>query len=303
LNDKFLIRYEQNAFYDSVPVFYWGSWHCSPSYRGQWSFTDCQRVGRNLIKVPMRELYKPKPDREIVHALEFAVDPALLAEVNLEEEHIVAKVQRLLDALLHLGDGLSALGKVVGLAKSPTDIVGFDRVLIKAEGWRPYPALCRLAQVAPLEMTQQAFLARCKGLHEVWQRVPNGFVKGLLERAGCPKVAVRDLGSLKLFQALLNVVMQLNAQDERRDALASAVEPEGWRERNELLAPLFLNNDLRIADAHESIQDCLTTLQALGFDVANLNSGYGRAFDFVVDGVICSLEEIAKSIRQLVEGA
>ena len=45
----------------------------------------------------MRELYKPKPDREIVHARSFAVDPADLAHADLNEEHVVAKVQRLLD--------------------------------------------------------------------------------------------------------------------------------------------------------------------------------------------------------------
>ena len=65
LDDQFLNRYEQNSHFDTTPVKIYGQWDCSPSYRGQWSFTDCVRVGRNLIKVPMRELYKPKPDREI----------------------------------------------------------------------------------------------------------------------------------------------------------------------------------------------------------------------------------------------
>ena len=95
LDDRFLQKYEQSTFYDSTPVHVWGCWHCSPSYRGQWSFTDCRRVGRNLIQVPMRELYKPKPDREILHARSFAFDPADLAHVDLNEEHVVAKVQRL----------------------------------------------------------------------------------------------------------------------------------------------------------------------------------------------------------------
>jgi hypothetical protein len=228
------------------------------------------------------------------------MDPALLADVNLDEEHVVAKVQRLLDALLHLGDGLSVLGAHVELRKSPDEIVGFDRVLIAAEGWRPYPVLGRLAQVAPLDMTQQAFLARCKGLHEVWQRIPNGFLKGLLERAGCPRAAVQPLASIKLLQGLFNVVGRLNEHEERIDAFRSGAEPEGWRASNELMAPLFLNNDLRIADAHDSFAGCLATLQSLGFDVANVNSGYGRALDFVMDGVIASLNRIAVAVHQLV---
>lgn len=122
LDDRFLQKYEQSTFYDSTPAYAWEQWHSSPSYRGQWSFTEFRRIGRNLIQVPMRELYKPKPDREIVHARSFAVDPADLAHFDLNEEHVVAKVQRLLDVLLRLGDGLSALGAKVRLHKSAVEL-------------------------------------------------------------------------------------------------------------------------------------------------------------------------------------
>ncbi|MBK9160473.1 MAG: hypothetical protein IPM27_02725 [Nitrosomonadales bacterium] len=299
LDDRFLQKYEQSTFYDSTPVHAGRQWYCSPSYRGQWSFTECRRVGRNLIQVPMRELYKPKPDREIVHARSFAVDPDELAHVDLNEEHVAAKVQRLLDVLLRLGDSLSALGATVGQNKSAAELTGFDRAEVAGNGWLAYPALSRLAQVAPLDMTQQMFLARCKSLHEVWQRVPNGHLKSLLERAGCPRGAIKDLGSLKLLQALLNVIERLNAHLEASDAFASGKEPEGWNDRNEAMAPLFLNNDLRIADAHETVEQCLTTLQRLGFDTANVNAGYGRALDFVMDGVINALGTVATAIDSL----
>lgn len=299
LDDRFLQKYEQSAFYDSTPAHVWGQWHCSPSYRGQWGFTECLRVGRNLIQVPMRELYKPKPDREIVHARSFAVNPADLVHVDLNEEHVVAKVQRLLDVLLRLGDGLSALGATVGLNKSAAELTGFDRGEVAANGWSTYPALSRLAQVVPLDMTQQMFLARCKSLHEVWQRVPNGYLKSLLECAGCPRGEVKALGSLKLLQALLNVIEKLNVHEEASDAFASGREPEGWSGSNEAMAPLFLNNDLRIADAHETVEQCLTTLQRLGFDTANVNAGYGRALDFVMDGVINALGAVVTAIESL----
>jgi hypothetical protein len=187
----------------------------------------------------------------------------------------------------------------LGLNKAAVELTGFDRAEVVANGWLSYPALSRLAQVAPLDMTQQMFFARCKGLHELWQRIPNGYLKLLLERAGCPKGAVRDLGSLRLLQALLNVLERLNAEEEASDAFASAREPEGWSDRNESMAPLFVNNDLRIADAHEAIDRCLTTLQQLGFDTANVNAGYGRALDFVLDGVVSALGGVVAAIEQL----
>ena len=300
LDDRFLQKYEQSIFYDSMPVLAYGHCYCSPSYRGQWSFTGCRRVGRNLVRVPMRELYKPKPDREILHARFFAVDSVSLAHVDLNEEHVVAKVQRLLETLLRLGDGLASLGATVGRHKSAEELTGFDRAEVMANGWLAYPALSRLAQVVPLDMTQQMFLARCKSLHEVWQRVPNGYLKLLLEGAGCPRAAIKNLGSIKLLQALLNLVEKLNIHEETSDTFTSTQELEGWNERNDAMAPLFLNNDFRTADAHEIVGDCMLTLERLGFDTANVNDGYGKALDFVMDGVIEALGKVATEIEKFI---
>ncbi|MEP6754892.1 MAG: hypothetical protein ABJA67_05285, partial [Chthonomonadales bacterium] len=281
LDDKFLQRYEQNDFYEATPVNVHGAWKCSPQYRGQWGFTGCERIGRNLIRVPMRELYKPKPDREILHAHTFAKAAVDISHIDLQEEHIVAKTQRLLDQLLILGDTLSALAACVGIHKPALELVDLSRIELHANGWAAYPRLSRLAQVAPLEMSQQAFLSRCKSLHEIWQRVPSGFLKSLLEKAGCPRASVKELGSLRLLQGLLNIATHLNVNEESSDAFQNDTEPERWNEKNASMASLFLNNDLRIADAHETVEECLVTLQNLGFDIANINQGYGRALDFV----------------------
>ena len=186
LDDKFLQKYEQSTFYDTVPFDADGVWSCDPSYKGQWSFTACRRVGRNLIRVPMRELYKPKPDREILHAREFALSPDEISHIDMAEEHIAAKTKRLLNQVLRLGDNLSEIGARAGLQKSSEEIVGFSRRKLQADGWLEYPMLCRLAEVAPVDMTQQEFLSRCKRLHEAWQAIPNGFLKAILKKAGCP---------------------------------------------------------------------------------------------------------------------
>lgn len=300
LDDRFLERYEQSAFYDTTPIRVDGIWHCSPSYKGQWGFTDCVRVGRNLVSVSMRELYKPKPDRDILHAYECALDGDEIVHVDMDVEHIVAKIQRLLDQLLALGNNLSLLGASTGLQKrTAEELTGFSRKELGDNGWMAYPNLCKLAQVAPLDMTQQVFLSRCKQLHEILQKIPNGYLKSLLERAGCPRNKVNDLGLLKLLEALLNVLQRLNDDEEPLDAFGSQREPEGWDARNPLMAPLFLNNDLRIADAHEAVGKCIQTLQDMGFDTGHLNDGYGLALDFVVDGVISALEAVNSAMERM----
>lgn len=47
------------------------------------------------------------------------------------------------------------------------------------------------------------------------------------------------------------------------------------------------------------MDECLATLQQLGFDTAHVNDGYGRALDFVMDGVINTLGTIATAIEKL----
>ena len=298
LDDKFLERYEQNSLFNTVPVKVDGQWLCSPSYLGQWSFTDCRRVGRNMVMVPMRELYKPKPDREIIHAHDHVLDFAKVVEFDRDEEHIVSKTQRLLDQLLDLGDHLEALGAAIGELKLADEIVGFSRAEFNANGWLNYPELRHLAQMAPLTMTEQAFLSRCKNIHELWQRIPNGFLRNLIARAGHISSSIKDLRSLKLLQALLNIVERLNADGERVDAFGSGASPDDLTPQNSALAALFVNYDLRIADAHDT-GGVLRCLQDLGFAVAAVNQGYGRALDHVIDCVIKAFSHLNTELDKL----
>ena len=299
LDDRFLERYEQSSFYSTTPVSLHGFWHCSPSYLGQWAFSGCERVGRNLIRVALRELYKGTPDREILHAREHALDPKIVAQHDLGEEHIVSKVDRLLAQLLALGENLSELAGALGIEKSAKDVIGFERSEVNDNGWLHYPQLEKLAQVAPIAMTQQAFLARCKSIHELWQKLPNGFLKQILQLAGVPRPKIADRASLKLLQTLRNILQRLHADEEAVDAFKSDQVPENWDERSAELAMLFVANDLRIADAHDSVGESLQKLQDQGFDLATLHQGYGRALDFVLDGVINSFDAINTPLRRI----
>ena len=298
LDDRFLERYEESSLFTTVPVNLDGRWLCSPSYFGQWSFTDCRRIGRNMVMVPMRELYKPKPDREILHAHAHVLDPAKVAEFAEDEEHIVSKTHRFVDQLLQLGAQLEALGAAIGEPKPANEIVGFSRAELAANGWLNFPKLRNLAKVAPLAMTEQAFLSRCKSIHELWQCIPNGFLRKLIVRAGHTNSDIKELGSLKLLQALSNIVERLNAHGECLDAFGTGATPDDLTAQNAAFAALFVNYDLRIADAH-NVGDVLRSLEKLGFDVAAVNQGYGRALDHVFDGVIEVFSHLNRGLAKL----
>lgn len=298
LDDKFLERYEQNSFYKTCPLKMHGFWNCSPSYLGQWSFTRCERVGRNLIRVSLRDLYSGVPDREILHAHKHALSANIVAQHDKSEEHFVSKVDRLLFQLLNLGDNLSKLGSTLGIDTNTEELTGFSREEINNNGWMNYPQLKKLAQVSPITMTQQQFLARCKSIHEIWQKLPNGILKKTLQAAGIPRAPIANRASLKLLQSLLNILQRLDSNQEDVEAFRSDQEPERWDERNPEIAMLFVANDLRIADAHD-VADYHQKLADQGFDIASLNQGYGRALDFVMDGVINSFEAINNPLARI----
>jgi hypothetical protein len=204
------------------------------------------------------------------------------------------------DQLLDLADNLVRLGSAVGAEANVDDVVKFSRGEIKENWWHSYPQLSRLAQVAPLDMSQQAFLNRCKALHETWQSLSAAYLKRLLKTAGCPAKTVDGLASAKLLQGVLNLVERLEAEQKGAASLRSTEEPAGWKDKNERLAALFLNNDLRIADAHE-LGGNAGPLQAMGFDTGSLGQGYGKALDFVFDSVIGAFDALNSALRRLVD--
>ncbi|MGH8777860.1 hypothetical protein [Paraburkholderia sp.] len=300
LNDKFLEQYEQDAFYDSIPVKVFGTyWVNSPSYHGKWAFTDCKRVGRNIIRVRLRDLYRGIPARETLHAHSYAMDPDVVAQLDDAEEHIVAKTERLAKELLDLADNLCELGAAIGIELEPVSLIKLSRASIEANGWTTAPALVQLARVAPLEMSQQAFLSRCKALHEIWQVIPEGVLKRLLIASGIDRKELADYRSLRLLQALLNVLESLDGHQEDASAFASENAPENWARRNERLAALFVLRDLRTADAHTLTTEGIQRLEELGFDRATLHPGYGGALDFIFNGVINSFAAVNQMLKSV----
>jgi hypothetical protein len=221
----------------------------------------------------------------------------------MNEEHIVSKVHRFLAQMLSLEENLSQLGVALGIEKPTVKLLWFSRSAVADDGWLNYPQVTKLAQVASLDMTQQSFLARCKSIHEIWQKLPDGFLKQILEAMGVPRKSIASLGTLKLLQCLLNVLEKFDENCETTDALKSKNEPDDWNAKNDDVAMLFVNYDLRIADAHDSVSKIVERLQDQGFDTATLHQGHGRALDFVLDGVINSFAAINRPLSRILARA
>lgn len=281
LDDRFLEKYEKNKVFNAVPFKVYNNFSSCPSYKGQWGFRDCKRVGRNIIKVPFYELYRDVPDQEIYHAHQYAVSEKEFIARDSVEEHIVSKVDRLLLQLIELSEKLPELVKAVnGEIILPSQFIEFNRDSYNSEGFKDFPIFQRMAQVAPLDMYQQDFLSRCKTLNEIIVRLKVGTLRKVLRALGANKDDIANLQGLKILQGILNILEHLNEQLEDESALADSAKMIDWKKINLTMAPLFVNNELRNAESHESIEEAIKVLEKLGFDTSTVSSGYGKALDF-----------------------
>lgn len=297
LDDRFLERYEQDALFDSNPVKSGATWHVSPRYGGQWSFSDCVRVGRNAVRMPLRKLYEGLPDREIVYAHGFVLGVGAAAAIDETKPHIVELTKRIVDALLDLGELTSALGQKIGIEIDAQSFTHLSRADIVANQWLNYPELQRLARVAPQDMTQSAFLSRCKSLSELIGRVPQKPLKAVLRHCGCESHQLDGLRSLRLLQGFLTVLEEVNARGDDWSGLAGAAADADWLAQNPRIAAIILVNDLRNAEAHENLQDIMTAIAALDYDTALLNDGYGGALDHVFSRCDNALRLICEQLK------
>lgn len=297
VDDEFLVKYEKDNSFDAIPYYDGSFFRTAPSYGGQWAFRDCIREGRNLVRIPFYELYRGIPEKEVYHVFDYAKDPKNIDGSEFQSEHIVSKTYRFANELIMLNENLVDLGKIIGVSLSNADIFEYNRQEFKDEGIRNYPVLQRLSYVASRNMQEQDFLSRCKTINEIINKIKVGSLRKLVIAMGVPKKEVEKFQALKLLQAILNLCGAIVEQNEDPSALNHAADFADFKAVNANLAPLFINNDLRNAEAHEAINKSMEHLAKLGFDAATLASGYSCALDFMFDGVIDSLSVINSTIN------
>jgi hypothetical protein len=147
-------------------------------------------------------------------------------------------------------------------------------------------------------MSEQQFLSRCKEIHELWQKIPNGILRRIVDQGGHDPKSYKSFGSLKLLQILTNILERLNSNQETTANFGGGHQESEIADRNANLAPLFLTADLRNADAHTG-GSVSKTLTQMGFDMSQSNSGYGTALDFVFDQNIAAFTYIGAEIEAL----
>ena len=159
-SDNLLKHFENKKDYTIVPT----SGYIR--YKDVWAFRDCTRVKRNYISMPYCKIFEGMDVRTIITLSRFAVSKK---EVDAAEdcENIAAKTVRFKDAFLLLGDNLSKLLSILTAQNIlAEDIIQMSKKDLEYEGWYSNERLFKMAKVAPLDMSQDDFLSRCKTVNE-----------------------------------------------------------------------------------------------------------------------------------------
>ena len=189
--------------------------------------------------------------RTIITLSRFAVSKK---EVDAAEdcENIAAKTVRFKDAFLLLGDNLSKLLSILTAQNIlAEDIIQMSKKDLEYEGWYSNERLFKMAKVAPLDMSQDDFLSRCKTVNELFNQIPIGPLKKIALSSGINSDDIKNFRSIKLLHGIKNILDYLFSNHLKISDFKDYPEELKWTEENPSTLGLFVLNDLRQIDAHD----------------------------------------------------
>lgn len=271
-----------------------------------WAVGHCRRVGRDHIALELRKLYEGAQFSVVKHYCEYAVKESSVPvpKSDTEKRNIGIRAREVINGYLTYMEAIEKICDAAGLSSTAQEIGGLSASEINYSGWWTFPKLGRLGNVAPLTMTYQQFLARCKDIFAVFEGLKSGPLRSLLRILGIPKDQIKEQEGLKLSAFLCQ--LSTIAKKEHWSLVGDAEEiVKNWDKdvRLDFYNGLFALNGLRLADAHAmSVGD--PTAQAANLKVFDIESdrfktGWGLALDRVYDEVAKSLENATTLLQSV----
>lgn len=299
VRDEVLVAFENRPEFDIHPetgAVGNGAW---------WAVGYCRRVGRDHIALELRKLYEGAPFSVIKHYCEYAVKESSvpLPKSDAEKRNIGIRARDVINGYLTYMKAIEEICDAAGLSSTADEIGGLLEPKINYKGWWTFPELGRLGNVAPLTMTYQQFLARCKDIFAVFESLKSGPLRSLLRTLGIPKDQIKEEG-LKLSAFLCQLATI--AKKEHWSLTDDAEEVvKNWDKdaRLDFYKPLFALNGLRLADSHAlSVGDAMaqaSNLMVFDIEPEKFKTGWGLALDRVYDEIAKSLQDATTLLQSI----
>jgi hypothetical protein len=270
-----------------------------------WAVGYCRRVGRDHIALELRKLYEGAQFSVIKHYSEYAVKESSLPapKSDAEKRNIGIRASEVIKGYLAYMKAIEEICDAAGLSSTAEEIGGLSEAEINYKGWWTFPKLGRLGNVAPLAMTYQQFLARCKDIFAVFEGLKSGPLRSLLRNLGIPKDQVKEEGlKLSAFLCQLATIAKREHWSLTDDA-EEVVKNWDKDTRLEFYKPLFALNSLRLADAHAlSVGDPMaqaSNLMVFDIEPDKFKTGWGLALDRVYDEIAKSLHDATTLLQSV----
>ena len=282
----------------------------SVGYDGWWALSYSHRVGRDFIAYEIKKIYEGCPDSIIEHVHKYTVEPNIATQQRdtdtLGNKNIATRSEELIYKYLELGRLLALLGDKLGFVFEDSDIIIFSRQNVDYHGWWRIKELEPLARRAPLDMTRDQFLDRCKTLYKVFESLKEKPLRRLLIKIGVQEEHIKDFRANKLLATIIQLCcishesgLTLNSNG---DEIVARWDPSL---NVDALDALFALVELRNASGHRLGSDeerrVHDALEKLGIDESELIGGWGVAIDQVYEKVTASINELNSECLSLLQ--
>lgn len=276
------------------------------SYDGWWSLGYSHRIGRDYIAYELKKLYEGCPPSIIAHTHVFSVSKAT-AETQarlLGNKNIGTRTESLIKAYLDFGDALMSLSERYSLPFEAEDIIGLQRQEVEYQGWYRVNSLKPLAYHAPLTMTRERFLDRCKDVWTLFEGLKEKTLRRLMNSIGISDEETKDMKSLKLMSTVLQLCSIANETGlditKQKDEVCKR-----WNKDIRLneLTPLFALFDLRTAASHELGSDearkVRSAIECFDLHEDDMKEGWGNALDKIYDSIATNITNLSRLLHSV----
>ncbi|MBS1624361.1 MAG: hypothetical protein JST83_10100 [Bacteroidetes bacterium] len=282
VSDDVLGKYEENDDYEVYPDY------GSIRYRNQWSVTNCERIGKNGIKIEVKKLYEGTPYEVINFWNTFSIG---LSEI-IQGETIAVRAKRLTQKYFLFGRTFTELfNQICGLSLLASDVITLVQEDIEYNGWCDFPDYKPITHHVNLRsFSKEQFISRCKKLYILLaENLKEKSLRKIVDLLGFSQVETRDYRGLKLLELALKYiyVMHESGLHPVHDKLI-IVERAKEQKNFAYLSKIFALNAIRQLDAHKG-GDLKTKLDVAltGFNIQpkSIANNYANACETVYEGL------------------
>ncbi len=297
VSDEVLSKYENEDNYEIHPL------SGSVRYKGQWSVSYCERVGKNGIKIEIKKLYEGAPYEVIDYWNKFSIN---LSEIK-QGENIAIKAKRLTESYFKLGRLLSdSINKILNHNYTPSDLISLDEEAIEYTGWSNFPDYKPITNHIDIDsFSKEQFISRCKKLYVlIVENLKERPLRKVIDYLGFSVEISKDFKSIKLlgiFLKYLHVSEEsgLNLSANKDVITERVLETENF----DFIAELLALNSIRQLDAHKSGKNSdLKLHEALKIFGIHKNS-IGNNNSIVCEHIYDCLNEDINRINNMLSGS